>query len=174
MKVALIFLWSKGCEGMEFQIAAMDTGEGTEQQWEQVYFCLSESRRRKADRIHMPEQRRQSLAAGALLEYLLKKGNVAEPFSYGMTQGGRPFLCSLQGRNREEEGIYFSLSHTKGLAVCAVAPFPVGIDAEYIRNGREKIAKRFFHVREQEYIYHRIIRRRVFFLCGRKRRHGQN
>lgn len=137
---------------MEFRVAALETGKGTEEQWKQLYFRLSESRRRKADRVYGPEQRRQSLAAGALLEYLLKKGKTKGPFFYGTTERGRPFLCSSQGESREKEGLYFSLSHTKGLAVCAVAPFPVGIDAEYVRKGREKIAKRFFHAEEQEYI----------------------
>lgn len=103
---------------MEFQIAAMDTGEGTEQQWEQVYFCLSESRRRKADRIHMPEQRRQSLAAGALLEYLLKKGNVAEPFSYGMTQGGRPFCVLCKGGTGRKKGYIFLFPIRRDCGVC--------------------------------------------------------
>ena len=51
------------------------------------------------------------------------------------TKNGKPYT----------DGLYFSLSHTKGLTICAVSDSEVGIDAEKlrpVRNG-ERIVKRF-------------------------------
>ena len=45
----------------------------------------------------------------------------------------------------KEENLYFSLSHTKGLIICAVSDRKVGADTEKIRNikSKEKIITRF-------------------------------
>jgi len=53
------------------------------------------------------------------------------------TENGRPYT--------NEKGIYFSLSHTDGLTVCAVSDVNVGVDAEKIRSiyNKEKISARF-------------------------------
>ena len=66
----------------------------------------------------------------------------------------------------------FSLSHSGSLAVCAISDCgPVGVDVQEKRDmsfkgGEEKIARRFFHKREQEYYYSfedMKKRRQVFF-----------
>ena len=135
---------------MTMEIAALCLDGISDDCWEALYPLLSGDRRKKADAIRARERRRQSMAAGGLLEYLLKKNGVEEPFSYGATDWGRPFLRSPGGENMEEKGLFFSLSHTKDLAVCALSDQPVGVDAEKIRPGRQKIVQRYFTKREQE------------------------
>jgi len=56
------------------------------------------------------------------------------------TENGKPYI--------EKSGVHFSISHTRGLAVCVVADTPVGVDCELIKDKSaaniEKFAKRFF------------------------------
>lgn len=56
-------------------------------------------------------------------------------------QGKKPYVS--------DENLFFSLSHTDGLTVCAVSSRPVGADAEKRRTVKnaDKIAARFFHKR---------------------------
>ncbi len=57
-------------------------------------------------------------------------------FEIKKTKNGKPF----------SDGLFFSLSHTDGLTVCAVSDKNIGIDAEKIRSVKngERIVKRFF------------------------------
>ena len=52
-----------------------------------------------------------------------------------------------------ECGVFFSVSHTDGVWMCAFARQEVGLDAELVRD-REAglIARRFFHPKEAEYV----------------------
>ncbi len=63
-------------------------------------------------------------------------------FEIKKTKNGKPYT----------DGVYFSLSHTNGLTVCAVSDCEVGIDVEKIRpvkNG-ERVIKRFLGKCEKE------------------------
>ena len=55
-------------------------------------------------------------------------------------ENGKPYL--------ENDGVHFSISHTKGLAVCVVADTPVGVDCEKLTSRTpeeiKKFANRFF------------------------------
>lgn len=48
---------------------------------------------------------------------------------------GKPFFPGLDGR-------WFSLSHSGGLALCALSDFPVGVDVELIRPRRAGLPRR--------------------------------
>ena len=52
-----------------------------------------------------------------------------------------------------DDNIYYSISHSKDTCVCAIADVPVGIDIQEKRKVRENVAKRFFHDKDNEYIY---------------------
>lgn len=58
---------------------------------------------------------------------------------------GKPFW-------KPEEGIYFNVSNTKGLVVCAVARCEVGVDGERIRQVKLPVIRRCCSPREQCYI----------------------
>ena len=59
-----------------------------------------------------------------------------------LTQDKKPYM----------EGMEFSLSHSRELAICVVSDFPVGVDAETIRPFKEQLMLRFFTENECAYI----------------------
>ena len=73
------------------------------------------------------EGARLSLAAQTLLRYAAARTLDVPMHAVRVAYlpDGRPILPGT--------GLYCSVSHTAGLCVCAVAPFPVGADAERIR-----------------------------------------
>lgn len=58
---------------------------------------------------------------------------------------GKPYTNAM--------GIEFSVSHSQNIWACAVAQNPLGLDVQHRNECEyEKIAKRFFHVAEYEYL----------------------
>ena len=57
-------------------------------------------------------------------------------FDIKRTENGKPYV---------EENIFFSLSHTEGFTVCTVSDKNIGVDAEKLRNikNKEKILSRY-------------------------------
>ena len=98
---------------------------------------ISENRKQKIIKHRQPEARKQSLGAGLLLHHILQ--------SHGMRS--QEVQIGKYGKP-EVEGINFTLSHSKEMAVCAVSESPVGCDIEKITTAPEKVADRFF--RESE------------------------
>lgn len=98
---------------------------------------VSENRKQKILRCGQPEARKQSLSAGLLLHHILQ--------SHGMRL--QEVQIGKYGKP-EAEGIYFNLSHSKDMVVCAISESPVGCDIEKITTAPEKVADRFF--RESE------------------------
>ncbi len=80
-----------------------------------------------------------SLLVDCALTYA-KEMRISADFSrIQKTSSGKPFFPGAGG-------VHFSVSHTKGLWVCALHDRPVGLDAELIREGDYvHIGKRFFH-----------------------------
>ena len=93
-----------------------------EQLYRRLYTGLDVSRRAKADRFRFEKDMRLSVAAGALLQYALQMENVREP-SFDVTSNGKPYLAG-------EESLYFNLSHSEGMVMCAIAEKEVGCDVE--------------------------------------------
>ncbi len=72
------------------------------------------------------EDRDQELVAGGLLVDILAETfpGLADP-EIVVDPSGKPSLCDFPG-------VHFSISHTDGLVMCAVADHPVGCDVERI------------------------------------------
>lgn len=83
--------------------------------------------RRKAAEKRFQKDRDQELVAGGLLVEILAELGVATDGELAIAEetGGKPRL-------RDFPGIHFSISHTDGLVMCAVADHPVGCDVERI------------------------------------------
>ena len=82
--------------------------------------------RRKAAEKRFAKDRDQELVAGGLLAEMLavRRPGVADPVIV-VEPGGKP-------RFRDFPEIHFSVSHTEGLVMCAVASCPVGCDVERV------------------------------------------
>ena len=102
---------------------------------------LPEERKNKILRFLQAQDRRQNLAAGLLLKYVLEQHEIdVSNISYG--PHGKPELPD----------IYFNLSHSHDYVVCAVSDKPVGCDIEKIGKSRDGVAERFFTKAEWAYL----------------------
>lgn len=130
--------------------------------FERCYHMVSVQRREKIDKYKNEASKRQSLAAGILLEKAiaewsplqggspLHRGGVLDDsedpdrtICYG--QHGKPYL-------KDYPEVHFNLSHTKGRAMCVISDGPVGCDVEGIEELRINIAEHFFAREEYEYL----------------------
>ncbi len=80
-----------------------------------------------------------------LLEYAIKEEYGIEKLPK-IEKGihGKPYFI--------EGGPYFNISHTKGIAVCALGEIEVGIDVEQIRGISESMEKRVLSKEEREWV----------------------
>ena len=102
---------------------------------------LSEKRKEKIRRYMYPKDRKQSLGAGLLLNKVLPShGVLSNDIEY--EENGKPKI----------QGIYFNLSHSGEMVICAVSEKPVGCDVEKIKEANLKVADRFFSENEVEYL----------------------
>lgn len=68
-----------------------------------------------------------SVLGRILLKYGLSKYYDINDFKINVSNNGKPFL--------QDHQIYFNISHSKNLVVCAISEFPVGIDVEFSNYG---------------------------------------
>jgi len=102
---------------------------------------LPEDRKAKILRFKQSINRKQSLGAGLLLKQIFDENNQKlDDLYYG--ENGKP----------EVKGLYFNLSHSDEMVVCAVAESPVGCDIEKVDKYREGIAERNFTDNEMRYL----------------------
>ena len=73
----------------------------------------------------------------AFIKKALRAYGINYEFNIKRSETGKPYII--------EENIFFSLSHTEGFTVCAVSDKNLGIDAEKLRNvkNKEKILSRY-------------------------------
>lgn len=94
---------------------------------------LSEQRREQALKYKHDQGRRTCVAAYLLLcEGLKREYGITEPPVFGYSQHGKPYIIG-------KEHIHFNLSHCRGAAICAIAPYTIGIDIEHIRSCNESL-----------------------------------
>jgi len=101
-----------------------------------LYELLEKERR---ERIEKTARSEEGIAgAGLLLAYAAAKAEIRPPLN--IIRDPKP---RLEGQRSGIGGKFeFSLSHTKGLSLCATSLFPVGTDAELIRPVAPKLYKR--------------------------------
>lgn len=107
---------------------------------------ISAYRNDKIERLKHENDKRRSLGAAALLDKALREYGLKErDMEYELGEHGKPFL-------RAYPDIKFSISHSKDYAICSIGDAEVGNDIEWVRNGKENVAKRFFAAEELEWI----------------------
>src|SRR5574340_1102536 len=106
---------------------------------------LSDDEQRRQQRFVVESPRHQFLVARALLRTVLSKYGDCEPRQWGFETNayGKPAIVQPAGC-----ALRFNLSHTHGLAVCAVTlGREVGVDVEWLgrrHDNRLDLARRFF------------------------------
>ncbi len=114
-----------------------------EELFSQAFEKLSTWRKEKAARIKFQSGKRLSVAAGTLLESVLKQKGV-DPSRVTVSRAGKPELPG--------NPFYFSLSHKNAAAVLAVSNRPVGVDIEFSqpKDYSESMIRRFYFPAEKE------------------------
>ena len=108
---------------------------------------LSPYRQQKLALLKHAKDKNRSLGAGIALDHALAPYGLKErEMEYEFGEWGKPFF-----KYRPE--ICFSLSHSGDYAICSIGDRPVGNDIELIKNGRLKVADRFFAKEELEWMY---------------------
>lgn len=102
---------------------------------------LPQERREKILRNKMENSRKQSLGAGLLLQEVFARCGLSMETIY-VDENGKPGA----------DGLFFNLSHSGSLVLCAAAGNPVGCDAEQIRTVSRKVIQRFFAPAEIRYL----------------------
>lgn len=114
-----------------------------------AYEKATEERRQKVDRMGSVKGRCLSLGVELLLLYGLSELGLADltadRIRYRYGEDGKPYLEGA-------EDVYFNLSHSGDMVLCAIAPREVGCDVEKIRKRELAVARRFFTVQEYEKI----------------------
>ena len=112
--------------------------------YERLLAACSQERRSILEGLQNGADRRESLAAACLLDQALRPFGLRErEMVYGRVGAGKPAF-----RDRPE--LHFSLSHGGGIAACAVADRPVGVDVEGPHPVSEALLRRYFTAEERE------------------------
>ena len=99
---------------------------------------LPPERQAKIARYRFEKDKLLSLAAGLLIRRAI---------------GESPIIFGEHGKPYAENGVCFSVSHSGSIAAIAVDAVEVGLDVEQIPDeSRLKIADRFYHPGEREYV----------------------
>jgi 4'-phosphopantetheinyl transferase len=110
---------------------------------------LSPDEREHAQRLRFHDDARDYAVAHALLRRELSRGSTAAPAAWSFNRGahGKPYV---DGRGAAAPA--FSLSHTRGMVACALAPpdIAVGVDVESTQRDLDavRLAERFFAATE--------------------------
>ena len=103
---------------------------------------VSEYRRRDILKQKTRKGAVQSFGAGFLLETMLAEQGISDR-EFLAAAGGKPYLnCNL----------FFNVSHSENMVLCALSHSEIGCDVEKIRAVRQGALSRVFSPREREYI----------------------
>ena len=109
----------------------------TEAEEERLMRSLPAERRERLERLRIREKRREPLCAYALLQRMLRERYGWESFpELALTDRGKPYFPAFPE-------VHFSISHTEGAVLAAVAEHPVGVDLERLRPVRRSMLDRF-------------------------------
>ncbi|MDR0913008.1 MAG: 4'-phosphopantetheinyl transferase superfamily protein [Methanobrevibacter sp.] len=122
-----------------------------------ILHLISDDRLKKIDNFVFLKDKKLSAGGELLLNYVLKtKYNIKNP-TYNVNDYGKPYLVDYPN-------IHFNISHSGDYVVCGVSKFPIGVDIEFISDKFDlKIAKKYFHEKEYEYILNHTNQKYSFF-----------
>lgn len=123
----------------------------------ELYETVSPVRQKKTDAFIFQKDKKLCLAAELLLNKALSYEGI-EKYIVEYGQYGKPYL--------ENEKVFFNLSHSEDMVMCAVSSCEVGCDVEKVADIDLDIARRFFYASEYGAIIsaqNRFERNDIFF-----------
>ena len=120
------------------------------------YELVSKNRKDKIDFYRFEKDKKLSCGAYLLLKKLLSEKNISNPV-FKSEKYGKTYISN-------HENVYFNLSHSGKMVLCAISDMEVGVDIEYIDDEIDlNIAKQYFYNREYESIMNAENRPDEFF-----------
>ena len=114
--------------------------------FERLLGAVPEYRREKAMRFKFPGGRAQSLGVGVLLRQACRDFGIEGADAHVVLgENGKPAF-------RDAPEVHFNLSHSKTRVMCVVSPYEAGCDVERVKEGRSRLAERFFKEPENAWI----------------------
>lgn len=128
------------------RIYRMDAALLQEEELRSVWYSQSSLlRREKYNRQQTEEGKLHCLAGTVLLHHALQACGILEADTeYRIKPGGKPEFAAIPD-------LHFSLSHSGGTVICAMAEQPVGADVQAPKILSSKLLNRFFTERERLY-----------------------
>lgn len=118
----------------------------TEEVYKQALAFVSPYRRQKIALLkHQKDKNRSLGAALALHRALMEYGLEERMMEYNNGAQGKPYF-------RYHPEIFFSLSHSGDYAICSIGECEIGNDIETVKDGRLRVAERFFAEEENQWI----------------------
>lgn len=93
----------------------------------------------------LPRAKQISMLAKQQLIFQLEQEGLSFDTTIAVGEKGKPFFLYNQG-------LHFSISHTKDHIAIAIGSRPVGIDIEHRRTCKPEVVRRFFHSDEYAFI----------------------
>ncbi len=151
---------------MTAQACYSDTRSLDESQITELAGCLSPAERERSTRFWHAHDRRDYVAAHALVRMTLATHMQIRPeqLSFGADTYGKPFLLLPNGSTPP----HFSLAHSRGLVACVVSSEgAVGIDVEPVDTSidTDRIATRFFSDEESDALQRYSVTERSSRFC---------
>ena len=131
---------------MEFpMVMTLDTSVFCdEKKFNDAYNHVSDGRREKIDALKSHGDKRLSLGAGVLFDEGLKAFGIADgSLQYG--EHKKPYL-------KAHDDIFFSISHSGDMAVCAFYDREIGIDIEKMRKVPSSVMQKVTTKKEYDYL----------------------
>ena len=116
-----------------------------EELYRALYEKMPEDRRAAADRLRFDGDRRLSVGALSLLRYALAKRGERAVFPIFSGEHGKPYFS-------DRRDVFFNLSHSGDVALCALSDREIGCDVEKIRRPPLRVADKYFSEEEREYV----------------------
>ena len=110
-----------------------------------AYDAVPKDRQDKIDFFRFEKDKKLSAGAYLLLKKLLLEENITNPL-FKIEEYGKAYISNF-------ENIYFNLSHSGKMVLCAISDREVGVDIEYIDHEIDlSIAQHYFYNKEYESI----------------------
>lgn len=119
---------------------------------EEILKNIPRSRIEKINRYSFLKDKKQCYGAGILINHICKEYNI-DINSYKIGLNGKPQL----------KGIYFNISHSNEIVICAVSDNDIGCDIEMIKQEPKGVAERFFSKNEMMFLLNSNNREEAFY-----------
>ncbi len=106
-----------------------------EEEYKRGFGMMSDARKAAVMRLRSDKDKRRSVLGEMLARHGISKlcGIEEEKIEFARTENGKPYALNAD--------IYFNISHSKDIVICAVSDSEIGVDAELIRDIDLRIAK---------------------------------